>query len=316
MKVCFVSVPLLRSANLNANAKWIHDGVTVAGGNGAGSELNQLHNPWDLYVDGEQTIYIAEFKNHRIVEWKCGATTGRVVAGGNGEGNHSDQLCGPTSMIIDKQGDSLIICDYRNKRVVRWLRQNGTNGETIISNIGCLGLTMDDDGFLYIADYEKDEVRRYRIGDNQGTVVAGGKGQGNGLNQLSNPRYVAVDRDHSVYVSDYNNHRVMKWMKGAKQGIVVAGGQGEGNSLTQLSNPCGIVVDQSATIYVADNGNSRIMRWSQGATQGSIIIGGNGSGSQSNQLSCPIGLSFDRDGNLYVSDQKNHRVQKFHVDRS
>ncbi|CAF3927909.1 unnamed protein product [Rotaria sordida] len=248
--------------------------------------------------------------------FKCGATTGRVIAGGHGGGNHSDQLWYPTSMIIDKQTDSLIICDHRNKRVVRWPHQNGTNGETIISNIGCLGLTMDDDGFLYIANYEKDEVQRYRIGDNQGTVVAGGHGQVNGLNQLSNTRYVVVDREHSIYISDYNNHRVMKWVKDAKQGIVVAGGQGEGNSLTQLLNPCEIVVDQSGTIYVADSGNHRIMRWSQEATQGSIIVGGNGQGNQSNQLSYPIGLSFDRDDNLYVSDQKNHRVQKFKTDRS
>ena len=35
---------------------------------------------------------------------------------------------------------------------------------------------------------EKDEVRRYRRGESQGTVVAGGNGNGNRLNQLSNPR--------------------------------------------------------------------------------------------------------------------------------
>ena len=89
------------------------------------------------------------------------------------------------------------------------------------------GLTMDENGSLYVIDEEKHEVRRYRRGESQGTVVAGGNGNGNRLNQLSNPRYVFVDRDHSVYVSDYGNHRVMKWMEGAKEGIVVAGGQGQ-----------------------------------------------------------------------------------------
>ena len=74
---------------------------------------------------------------------------------------------------------------------------------------------------------EKHEVRRYRRGESQGTVVAGGNGNGNRLNQLSYPQYVFVDRDHSVYVSDYGNNRVMKWMEGAKEGIVVAGGQGQ-----------------------------------------------------------------------------------------
>ncbi|CAF4974338.1 unnamed protein product [Rotaria sp. Silwood1] len=307
--------PVLSNANLNTNTKWIQNGITVAGVNGRGTGMHQLCNPWGSYVGDDQTVYIADCSNHRIVEWKHGATTGRVVAGGNGAGNRPDQLNCPTDVIIDKERDSLIICDYENKRVVRWSRQNGKSGETIISNVGCWGLTMDDDRFLYIVDHDKHEVRQYRMEKRQETVVAGGKGPGNRLNQLYQPTYVFVDRDHSVYVSDSNNNRVMKWMKGAKQGIIVAGGQIQGNSLAQLSNPFGISVDLLGTVYVADNGNNRIMRWTQGAIQGTVIVGGNGQGNQSNQLCHPTGLSFDRERNLYVSDEGNDRVQKFNIDR-
>ncbi|CAF5166833.1 unnamed protein product, partial [Rotaria sp. Silwood1] len=201
---------------------------------------------------------------------KSGATNGTVVAGGNGSGNGTNQLCCPYDVIIDKESDSLIISDSVNNRVVRWPRRNGTRGETVISNIACWGLTMDDNGSFYIVDIEKHEVRRYKIGDTQGTVVAGGNGEGNRLDQLSSPRYVFVDRDHSVYVSDLENHRVMKWEEDATQGIIVAGGQGQGNSLTQLSYPYGVVVDQLGTVYVADFCNHRIMRWPKGATQGSV----------------------------------------------
>ncbi|CAF5066295.1 unnamed protein product, partial [Rotaria sp. Silwood1] len=270
-------------------------------------------HPSGLYVDDDQTIYIADWGNHRIVEWKSGATNGKVVAGGNGYGSGAHQLNNPIDVIIDKESDSLIISDRGNNRVVRWPRRNGTRGETIISNIACFGLTMDDNGFLYVVDDEKHEVRRYKIGDTQGTVVAGGNGEGHRLDQLSYPRYVFVDRDHSVYVSEWENHRVMKWEEGAKQGIVVAGGQGKGNSLTQLNHPVGVIVDQLGTVYVADFVNDRIMRWPKGATQGSVIIGGNGHGAQSNQLYSPIGLSFDRHGNLYVADCWNSRVQKFNI---
>ncbi|CAF3519312.1 unnamed protein product [Rotaria sp. Silwood1] len=311
-----LNVPSLDDAYLNANVKWIQNGVTVAGGNQRNGGMNQLSNTWGLCVDDDQTLYIADSSYHRVVEWKYGATTGRVVAGGNKNGNHPDQLSYPADVIIDIEKDSLIISDYDNKRVVRWPRQNGINGETIISNIGCWGLTMSNDGFLYIVDSDKQEVRRYQKEESQGTVVAGGNGQGNRLDQLYDPTYVFVDEDYSVYVSDSSNHRVMKWMKGANQGIVVAGGQSKGNRLTQLSNPCGIVVDQSGIVYVADCSNHRIMRWSQGATQGSIVVGENGQGNQSNQLYYPTGLSFDREGNLYVSDHGNHRVQRFNMDRS
>ena len=35
---------------------------------------------------------------------------------------------------------------------------------------------------------EKNEVRRWKIGETKGTIVAGGNGQGNQLNQLSYPK--------------------------------------------------------------------------------------------------------------------------------
>ncbi len=300
--------------DIHPNATWQKNGLTVAGGNGEGNGINQLYNPWGLYVNDDQTVYVADRSNHRIVEWKWGATSGQVIAGGNGEGSGAHQLSNPLDVIVDKERDSLIICDHSNERVVRWPRRNGTSGETIISNIDCRGLTMDENGSLYVTDWGKAEVRRYRIGESEGTVVAGGNGSGNRLDQLSSPTYVFVDRDHSVYVSDWGNARVMKWVEGTKQGIIVAGAQGQGNGLTQLSYPWGVVVDQLGTVYVAEEGNARIMRWVKGATEGSVIVGGNGGGGQSNQLNRPIGLSFDRHGNLYVVDWGNHRVQKFNIE--
>ncbi len=236
----------------------------MAGGNGQGSKNNQLSYPFGLYVDDDQTVYVADQSNHHIVEWKSGAMSGQVVAGGNGEESGAHQLSNPRDVIVEKENDGVIICDWRNKRVVRWPRRNGTSGETIISNVDCRGLTMDENGSLYVSDVGKDEVRRYRRGESEGTVAAGGNGRGNRLDQLSDPHYVFVDRDHSVYVSNYGNHRVMKWVEGEKQGIVVAGGQGKGNGLTQLSEPMGVVVDRLGTVYVADGLNHRIMRWIQG----------------------------------------------------
>ncbi len=303
------------SSPISINTKWKQNGVTIVGGNGQGNQLTQLHRPYGIYVDDDdQCIYIADCGNDRIVKWKYNAKIGQVVAGGNGRGNQMDQLNEPLDVMIDKKNDSIIICDYGNRRVVRWHRRNGRNGQTIISNIECYGLTMDNNGDLYVSNLAKDEVRRWKIGDTNGIIVAGGNGRGSHLNQLYYPSYLLVDEDHSVYVSDNNNHRVMKWLKGAKEGIVIAGGQGKGNSLGQFYIPLGKFVDQMGNFYVADHGNHRIMRWSPGSKEGSIVVGGNEQGQQPNQLNHPIGLSFDRQGNLYVVDCLNHRVQKFDID--
>ncbi|CAF4639838.1 unnamed protein product, partial [Rotaria magnacalcarata] len=96
--------------NIAANAKWAQNGVTVAGGHGYGDAINQLNFPLGLFVDDDQTVVIADFRNHRIMQWKNGDTTnGQVVAGGNGAGNGLNQLNYPTDVLIDKETDSLII---------------------------------------------------------------------------------------------------------------------------------------------------------------------------------------------------------------
>ena len=188
------------------------------------SAINQLHYPWDIDVDDDQTIYVAEYSNQRIVEWKYGAVKGQIVAGGNKQGNRSNQLNGSGNVMIDKKNDSVIICDQRNRRVLRWPYQNGKCGETIVSNIDCWGLAMNSNGDLYVSHYKKHEVKRWRPGETSEIVIAGGTGKGDHLDQFNCPGHIFVDQDNSVYVSDIGNHRLMKWIEGAKEGVVIAGG--------------------------------------------------------------------------------------------
>ena len=245
---------------LPTNARWSQNGVTVAGGNGYGNAVNQLNYPWGLDIDDDnQSIVIADSWNDRIVEWKMGASDGKVIAGGQGRGNRLDQFNYPTDVLIDKETNSLFIVDQGNGRVLRWSRrQETTQGEVIVDNIFCTGLAIDRQKYLYVSETEKHEVRRYTIGDKNGIIVAGGNRQGNQLNQLNWPTYFFVDQEQAVYVSDRENHRVMKWNQGTNEGIAVAGRRGDGSALTQLSSPRGLFIDTSGTLYVVDARNDRI----------------------------------------------------------
>ncbi|CAF3712902.1 unnamed protein product, partial [Adineta steineri] len=278
-------------------------------GNEEGEELNQLYNPVGIFTAENKNIFIADWNNHRIVEWKYNAKEGEIIAGGNGGGHRMNQLYYPTDVIVDQQNHSITIADCGNRRVVQWLNQNQ---QTLIQNIDCCRLVMDNHGFLYVSDRKKNEVRRWKMGEfnNEGIIVAGGNGKGNQLNQLNLPTFIFVDEDQTVYVSDRNNCRVMKWRKGAKEGTVVAGGNGEGENLNQLYYPQGVIVDDLNQIYVADYENNRVMRWCEGKEEGEIVVGGN---SQENQLNHPTGLSFDDEGNLYVADCLNHLIVKFEI---
>ncbi|CAF0824702.1 unnamed protein product [Adineta ricciae] len=306
---------IIVSPNIPVDARWMQNGTTVAGGNGPGNASDQVWFPNGLFVDGDRTMIIGEWENHRVTLWKMGDTNGEVVAGGHGPGNQSDQFYFPTDVLIDIDGDSFIICDVGNQRVVQWSRRSGTTqGEILVNNINCYGLAVDDQKYLYVSDYVKHEVRRYEKGDKDGTIVAGGNGAGTNLNQFNAPGYIFVDRQQTVYVSDYRNHRVMKWNKGASEGRVVAGGNGQGSNLTQLSYPNGLSIDTLGTVYVVDSRNNRVMRWPTYAKQGTIIAGGNGQGSEASQFYNPEGLSFDRQGNLYVADVRNNRIQSFSIE--
>ena len=297
---------------LSNNLKWKQFAITITIGDGI-----QLNGPQGIYFDDEQqTIYIADYENHRIVKSKFGRNNSQVVAGGNGEGDRIDQLSRPTDVIVDQKTKSLIISDYGNRRVVRWSMKDQHDQQIIISDIYCYGLTMNKNGDLFVSDCEKHEVKRWREHEKEGIIVAGGNGKGNQLNQLNGPTFIFVDRNDTVYVSNYSNHRVMKWMKNAKEGVVVAGGQGQGYSLQLLSHPTGMTVNEMGDVYVADSENHRVMYWPSQSKEGRLIVGGNGQGQGSNQLNSPIGLAFDRENNLYVADCVNSRIQRFDIDRN
>jgi hypothetical protein len=78
-----------------------------------------------------------------------------------------------------------------------------------------VGVAVDHDGTLYIADYENHRVRRVK--DGVITTVAGTGSNGFSGDtgkatdaQLNHPYGVAVDYDGNLYIADSDNHRVRK----------------------------------------------------------------------------------------------------------
>ncbi|CAF0974258.1 unnamed protein product [Adineta steineri] len=306
-----IAKAFLPDVEVTEQIKWKQNGIICAGGNRQGNQLNQLYLPHGIFIDHYNDIFIADTENHRIVEWKYHLNKGQIIVGRNGQGKRDDQLNTPTDVLVDKKKNSFIIADQKNRQVIRCFREDEAKPQVLISDIYCYGLSQDKNGFIYISDIEKNEVRRWKEGDIRGTIVAGGHGQGNHPNQLNSPRHIFVDEDESLYVADTFNHRVMKWTKNAKEGVVVAGGNGQGDSLKQLSRPHGMTVDDLGQIYVADWDNHRVMRWCEGKAEGEIVVGGNGKGEELNQLDGATGLSFDDEGNLYIADTWNHRILKY-----
>ncbi|CAF1381779.1 unnamed protein product, partial [Didymodactylos carnosus] len=332
--------------------KEYNESIVVAGGNGGWDELHQLNQPRGVAADSEGTVYLSDTGNHRMMKWMKGAEEGIRVAGDGEAGAELYQLNRTIDILLDKETNSVIICDQGNKRVMRWSLQNGiTEGETILNKVYCSRLAMDDEGALYVSDVKTHEVRRYAGGSTIGTLVAGGKGKGDGFHQLNSPAHIAVDDEGTVYVSDYNKHRVMKWMKGAEAGIIVAHHQ---ITQKQLQHPSdvlfnkqtdsificdqtnrrvmqrplqsfttlaeefvdnidcvGLAMDYEGALYVTDEMKHEVRRYPRGSTTGTRVAGGNEKGDGLHQLKNSQNVAVDSEGTVYVSDTYNHRVMKW-----
>ncbi|CAF1251615.1 unnamed protein product [Rotaria sp. Silwood1] len=307
----------MTTPSICSQAKWSSNGITVAGGNGLGDDLNQLQFPVSIVIDHDDgSIYISDEYNSRVMKWVPGAKSSIVVAGGNGRGNESNMLNTASQILLDKKDGSLLICDQVNQRVQRW-QKNSNNGETILSNIPCVGLAMDSEGSFYATEWDSHRITKWFLNDTKGQIIAGGNGPGSGLDQFDHPSYLFIDQDQTLFIADQWNNRIIKWLKNAKQGIVVAGGNDEGSNMNQLIFPTSVIVDQIGTLYITDTNNNRLQRWFKDAISASATIaGGRDEGPESNQLSFPYDVAFDRHGNLFVVDHYNHRVQMFQIDTS
>ena len=312
------------------------NGITVAGGNGAGTAANQLSDPSSVYLDASGNIYVADLNNNRIQKFPTGstsATNGVTVAGGNGPGDSLNQFHWPNGLFVDNN-KNIYVSDYANERILKFYSgsSSATRGAIVAgghANGGNMnqfaphGVYVDGSGNIYVSSFSFDFVLKFPAASTSATygfIVAGGYGGGgDSAQQLNYPMDVYMDDSANLYVVDGGNNRIQKFPAGSIEGtdgVTVAGGNNAGTAANQLNNPTGIFVDRHGNIYVADYENNRIQEFPSGstsATSGITVAGGNGQGDSANQLNHPSGVYVDEYGNLYVADDGNNRIQKFYL---
>ena len=233
-------------------ATWNQTGTTMAGNqNGTlGSDLSSLFYPVSIFVDNNDTLYIADRDNHRILKFYPNSRTGIIVAGNGTPGNEPNQLRGTKGVAVDQYG-AIIVADSDNYRIQR-VPLNSTIGTTLAynSSVSPLGqmrdLHIDVNNNIYVTDSDNNQVVKYIPYSSIGIVLAGGGPSGSATNQLSNPFGNFIDANGTLYVADQANHRVLKYYSGSLNGIIVAGINGTpGSNLSQLAGPISIIVDNN-----------------------------------------------------------------------
>ena len=304
-------------------------GVTVAGySNGtSGSTLDALSGPWGLAIDQNDTLYISECRNARVVSIKAGFLNGSLVAGTGSSGASDSQLGCPAEIKIDTSSNIYVV-DNTHCRVMLW-RKNASTGVTVVGDGTCdntntkigesLGLARDSHGNLYVSDKQYHRVIKWSQNATSGILVAGSPGvSGNNSQMLNGPYGLHLGENNSyLYVADTGNHRIQRYSLGSSaNGTTVAGGNGAGSNSNQLNGPHGVYVSKNnGDIYIADRANHRIQRWSPGASTGVTIAGVTGmNGVDATMLNSPVGVIMNMNETfLYVSDRENNRTQRYRL---
>jgi hypothetical protein len=70
-------------------------------------------------LDEDESSYVSDTLNHRVMKWMKDAKEEIVLAGGNGEGQNLRQLSSPQRVMVNSLGQ-IYMTDETNHGVMRW----------------------------------------------------------------------------------------------------------------------------------------------------------------------------------------------------
>ena len=192
----------------------------------AGNYSNELNSPSGIVLHPtSNTLYIADYLNHRIMSYVLGNNSGTLAFGFNGGGNNNTQLYGPRGLRFDILTNSLVIANAFGNNIVRYVL--GSNFWTLIAGdlSGASGTTsaqftspieaiFDPMGNLYVADRNNNRIQFFYAGQLNATTIAGITSvNGTNATTLAAPWSLRLDSQLNLYVADTYNHRIQKFLR-------------------------------------------------------------------------------------------------------
>ena len=289
---------------------WQAHVITVAGD---GSPTN-FADPFGVAVADDGTVYVADAGDSNRIQKIAPDGSVTTLAGGSegfsdGSGTQAS-FDTPSGLAMDSDGN-LYVADTGNNRIrkitpeglVSSIAGDGTSGyadgpAAQARFNGPIGVAVDVDGNVYVADTYNDRIRRIST-DGQVTTVAGGAtpGYADGAATAAlfdTPCGIAVAHDGSIFVADTANNQIRKITTDGNVTTLAI-------NQTGVSRPAGIAVTHDNYLYITELGQSRVIQ----------IVPDNASYTIASDFIQPSGVAINtKTSELYVTDSGNYLVRK------
>jgi sugar lactone lactonase YvrE len=217
-----------------------------------GTSGTTLSCPSGLAFDGQGNLWVSDYDNSRIVEFKTPFTSGMAASVALGQPDLSSgncntsatELCYPWEGVAFDSKGNLFVGDYGNCRIVEYQAPFSTGmaasvaiGQADLNSSNCgttastldspLGVAFDSNGNLWTGDYTNNRVLEFKapftIGMSASLVIGQpdftSSGSATTASGLSQPYDVSFDSKGNLYVADYGNSRTLMFSAPFSTGI-------------------------------------------------------------------------------------------------
>ncbi len=251
---------------------------------GTTASATTLYCPSGLAFDSKGNLWVSDYDNSRIVEFKAPFTSGMAATVALGQTDlvssncttSATGLCYPYEGVAFDSKGNLFVGDYDNCRIVEYKPPFSTGmaasiaiGQTDLNSSNCgttassldspLGLAFDSKGNLWTGDYTNNRVLEFKAPFTTGMSASLVLGQpdftssnsATSASALSEPYDVSFDTKGNLYVADYSNSRTVMFSAPFSNGMSATAVLGEPDMNTSTGGT-------SATTQYYPNGATAI----------------------------------------------------------
>lgn len=181
-----------------------------------------------ITMDGNQTLYIADFKNNRILSIHTTNPNEKkiILALPDENRDRHEYVITPISIKYSSKSSSLVIGQQTGYNAIRWIigesrwklvagsassELSGTS-RTLFNNV--CSINIDEFDNTYVNDCENARIQFYRGDLTKGKTIAGVlQAPGNNSYLFNHSTSIALDKAKNLYVADSKNYRIQKFIQ-------------------------------------------------------------------------------------------------------